>query len=254
MPYKRRNPYSTYVARKRRRMPAKKYRMRYRGRYRRRRQRIPRYITPDTKLVKLRYAFTTQIDPASGATAWLPIAANDLYSPSTGLGAHRPLGFDQCMQLYERFCVVGSKINVVIQSVASANHAHLHIMGVALRDTTTAENVQDNGATLANEGLLERNNTFWKYVGDTEQGAPPKTITYKFSTKKHFRVKSINDQAGSLLDEGTLWGTASASPTTKAYYNVFASTVADNADTKYFFRVVVDYVAVLSGRKMLGQS
>ena len=112
----------------------------------------------------------------------------------------------------------------------------------------------DTTASQPNEGLLERNDTFWKYTGDIQNGAAPKTITYKFNTKKHFHVKSINDQAGNLLDEGTLWGNNSASPTTQAYFNVFASTVGDQSDAKYTFRIVVEYVAVLSGRKMLGQS
>ena len=81
-----------------------------------------------------------------------------------------------------------------------------HILGIALRNTNTAESVQDNTASQTNEGLLERNRTRWKYVGSTPNGAPMKTITYKFSTKKFFHVKSINDQAGNLFDEGTLWG------------------------------------------------
>ena len=66
-----------------------------------------------------------------------------------------------------------------------------HILGIALRNTNTAESVQDNTASQTNEGLLERNRTRWKYVGSTPNGAPMKTITYKFSTKKFFHVKSI---------------------------------------------------------------
>ena len=72
--------------------------MRYRGRMRKRKQRIPRFITPDTKLVKLKYHFAHKINPGGGQTAWLPITANDIYAPSTGTGAHQPMGFDHKIQ------------------------------------------------------------------------------------------------------------------------------------------------------------
>jgi hypothetical protein len=118
--------------------------MKYRGRQIARRTRIPRYITPDQKLVKLRYCFTKTHDPGSGGTSWISVCANDLLDPQLNQG-HSPMGFDQCMALYDRFCVVGSKITAVIQGVGQANHAHLYINGIALRPTTTLETAQASG-------------------------------------------------------------------------------------------------------------
>lgn len=221
--------------------------MKYRGRPRRRRMRIPRFITPDTKMVKLRYHLAYNVNPGEGQTAWLPIAANDVYQPSTGTGSHQPMGFDQMMQLYERFCVVGAKINVCI-----AEDVNPSILGIAVRNSNTAESVQDPGGSQTNEGLLERNRTIWKYA--TNNGTVPIQVNQKFSTKKFFHVKSVNDQAGNLLDEGTLWGNAAASPTTKAYFNVFASTISPNDNANYHFRITVSYSVLLAGRKLLGQS
>ncbi len=223
-----------------------------RMRFRRRRQFIPRTITPDSKMVRLRYAETFQLNPGSGATAMAHIKCNDLYAPSTLSGAHQPLGFDQVMQLYERFCVVGSKISCAFQ--LNQDTSVTGIVGVAVRNTDTDESVQDTGAVQTNEGLLERNRTKWTYTGNTMNGAPIARVSQKFGTKKFFHVSTINSNAGNQRDEGTLWGTASASPTTLAYYNIFAAPFADSADISATVRIVVEYTAVFQGRVLLGQS
>ncbi len=186
------------------------------------------------------------------------VKANDLFAPSTGTGAHQPLGFDQLMQLYERFCVVGSKINAafIINNTGAAENARppTAIVGVALRNSSTAESVQDNTAFQPNEGLLERNRTVWKYMNSQSNGGNILSVTKKFGTKRFFHVRSINDSAGPLRDEGTLWGTNSASPTTIAYYNVFAAPFNDTQDISLTVRITVDYTAVFQGRRLLGQS
>lgn len=221
---------------------------------RRRRQNIPRYITPDRKLIKLRYSYTTDINPASGATGWESVACNDLTVPSSGTGAHQPLGFDQIMQLYERYCVVGSKINVAFMEQSTPLQNQGTIVGIALRNSTTQESVQDNTASQPNEGLLERNRTVWKYMTNNQAGGTIKQVTSKFGAKKFFQLSSVNDNAGNNRDEGTLWGTASSSPTTKAYYNVFGAPIQDDEDVHFSVRITVEYLALFSGRKLLGQS
>lgn len=257
---KRRMTYA-YPTRKRARRAVRRAPTRALGRLRFRRRRrmfIPRTITPDTRMCRLRYCYTTQINPGSGATAMEHVKANDLYAPSTGTGAHSAMGLDQLMQLYERFCVVGSKINVAFcinqTDSAANNRPPTAIIGIALRNSNTDESVQDNTATQTNEGLLERNRTVWKYMNAQANGGNVLTVTKKFSTKKFFHVKSINDNAGNLKDEGTLWGSASASPTTLAYYNVFAAPFFDDQDLSLTVRITVDYTAVFQGRKLLGQS
>ncbi len=228
----------------RRRAPVRRVRFR-------RRRFIPRTITPDSKLIKLRYAFTTQMNPSSGGTAMLNVKANDLYQPSTGTGAHQPMGFDQIMQLYERFCVVGSKISVAFMTNQSERSA---IVGIALRNSTTAESVQDNTAGQTNEGLLERNRTKWTYTAPQAQGASIARVSQKFGLKKFFHLRSINDNVGNARDEGSAWGLANASPTQLAFYNIFAAAFSDYHDIDLTVRVVVEYTAVFQGRKLLGQS
>ena len=240
-----------YPSRKRTRTMARRRAPFRRIRFRRRRQFIPRTITPDTKMIKMRYAFTAQMNPSSGATAMINVKANDLYAPSSGFqGAHQPMGFDQIMQLYERFCVVGSKISVAFES----NQSSSAIVGIALRNSTTAESVQDNTAGQSNEGLLERNRTKWTYASSSKEGAPIARVSQKFGLKKFFHLKSINDNVGNSRDEGSAWGLVNASPTQLAYYNIFAAAFSDYHDIDLTVRVVVEYTAIFQGRKLLVRS
>lgn len=227
-----------------------------RRRYRRRRLYIPRTITPDTKICKLRYCFTQTLEPSSGATKNVIVRANDLVAPSSGSGAHKPMGFDEIMMLYERFCVVGSKIHVAfVNNGSSATNKNIYsIVGIALRNNETQESVQDNTASQTNEGMLERNRIKWRYGGFNGGGAPITTVTSKFGAKKFFHLSTINSNAGNNRDEGTLWGTASSSPTTLAYYKLFCATFLDSVQGGWTVRVTVDYTAVFQGRKLLGQS
>ena len=119
----------------------------------------------------------------------LNVKANDLYAPSTGTGAHQPMGFDQIMALYERFCVVGSKISVAFQT----NQSQTAIVGIALRNSTTSESVQDNTAGQTNEGLLERNRTKWTYASPQAAGAPVARVSQKFGLKTRFVKISSGD-------------------------------------------------------------
>ena len=197
------------------------------------------------------------MNPGSGATNNFIVRANDIFAPTSGTGAHQPMGFDQLMQLYERFCVVGSKISVAFIQVDAGSTTSVDqagIVGIGLRNNTDQESVQDNTGTQTNEGLLERNRTRWKYLSYVQHGAPIKQVTMKFGAKKFFHVPTINANAGNLNDEGTLWGTASQSPTTLAYYKLFAAPFNDADDLKFKVRITVDYTAVFQGRKLLGQS
>ena len=191
------------------------------------------------------------MNPGSGATAMVHVKANDLFAPSTGSGAHQPMGFDQIMQLYERFCVVGSKINV---AWAMNSNDHQGICGIALRNTDTDESVQDTTAGQTNEGLLERNRTKWTYSENQENGGKIARVSHKFGLKKFFHLKSINDNVGNARDEGSAFGTASASPTQLAFYNVFCAAFSDTHDISMTARITVDYTAIFQGRKLLGQS
>ena len=196
------------------------------------------------------------MNPSSGATANMIVRANDILYPSSGAGAHQPMGTDQLFQLYERFCVVGSKINVAfVNHGSSAGNKNVYsIVGIGLRNNQTQESVQDNTATQSNEGILERNRTKWRYSGFQGGGAPITQVTHKFGAKRFFHLSSINSNAGNATDDGSLWGTSSYSPTALAYYKVFCATFLDSVDTGYTVRVTVDYTCVFQGRKLLGQS
>ena len=238
---------------KRRKLALRPYRMPYRGRYRKRKVNIPRYITPDQKLVKLKYHVCCHNGTPGdkGGTAWVPVCANDLVSPGPAgkPGIHSPMGFDQMMTLYERFCVVGSKIHVTI--MPNGGGGFPSILGVRLKDNNTTESVHMPTQSETNEGLLERNSTYWKYA-PCGGGGHCTTVTYKFGAKKFFHLKSVNEKSEGSSD--TIWGNATTSPSQKAFFNVFAAPMNYDRDCDYYFRITVEYAVLLSGRKFFGQS
>ncbi len=249
---------SSYGRRTRGRMARRRpFRMAVTRFRRRRRQIIPRFITPDRKLVKLRYCMELSLNPSSGYTAWVPIAANDITQPALGsVGNHMPMGTDEMFQLYQRGCVIGSKIHVAAADSGDSSVAQ-GILGVALRNSITPESVQDVTGSPSNEGLLERNRTHWKYIAPNRSGGGViPSVRHKFSSKKFFQLSSINDNAGN--GSGSLWfqgGPAgTTSPSTIAYFNVFLGPMDSNANIACKARITVDYICLFAGRRLLGQS
>ena len=90
------------LARRRRRAPRKKY---------------PLYQpVPDSKVVKMRYVDQFTIDPGLGTAGHISLRANGLFDPYVPVGGHQPYSFDQYMEFYNRYTVLGSKITVTFSA------------------------------------------------------------------------------------------------------------------------------------------
>ena len=76
--------------------------------------------------------------------------------------------------------------NVAFMEQSTPTQNQGTIVGIALRNSTTQESVQDNTASQPNEGLLERNRTVWKYMTNNQAGGTIKQVTSKFGAKKFF--------------------------------------------------------------------
>ena len=58
----------------------------------------------------LRYAMRTEFALPTNGTYTCKLRANDLFDPEFALGGHQPRGFDDFMNIYDKFTVTGSKI------------------------------------------------------------------------------------------------------------------------------------------------
>lgn len=202
--------------------------------------RLPLAGNPRCKLARLRYCTVIVVDAPVGSTTNYNFLANDLYDPDATGAGHQPLGFDQLMAYYDHFTVLGSMISVrVTPSAGSALTPGL--MGIALSDNGAAVSSASSVSHLL-EGRQTGRNVRW--IGDRDRMSSD-TITKKFS-HKHFFCKPSH---GSEFK-----GSASGSPSEKAYYEVFVASINGNDPSAMALTVTIDYIALFSEPKELSQS
>lgn len=196
---------------------------------------VDRTPVPKTAMIKFRYVDDVTIDPAIGGVATHVFSCNGMYDPNiTGTG-HQPHGFDQWMTFYNHFTVVGAKITATAMTDTEAN-ANQYWFGVAVRPGTTLV----TNSTLAREdGMMK-----WRYNSGKQAKT---TVSRKFSTKKFFGVKTP-------IAEHDYRGSNSANPNEQAYFHVTAGAIGTNDPYAVECQVVIEYIAVLTEPKPVGQS
>jgi hypothetical protein len=150
-----------------------------------------------------------QLDPGvSGVVSVQKFSANGCYDPDvTGTG-HQPMGFDQIMQLYYHYGVVGSKITA---SFSNTSATQAQLVGISI--------VGDSAVSATASELIEQGNTTWLLLGALGSG----TDTAKLSLAVN-PGKFLGDQ--NVLDEESMQGSISANPAEQVYFYVWAEPLA----------------------------
>ncbi len=84
-------------------------------------------LAPDSLRVKLVYAESVTLVSAS-ASGTYTFLGNDLYDPNFSGTGHQPRGFDQYSALYNRFRVLGSKIEIFPETQSSTVRAMVSVI------------------------------------------------------------------------------------------------------------------------------
>ncbi len=229
-------------------MPFKKsYRRRKRrAPYRKRYNRYPKSnpmnritLLGNKRMVKLRYA-TPQVltVPINGNINDVVIVANGCFDPEVSLGGHQPRGFDQMMQLYDHYTVLGSKCTGRWGQASAGNGARSFYCFITLRDSAIL---------ISNPTeLFEDRNTAYTIYGAA--GGSSRLIK-NYSAKK-FHTK------GDVLDDNNLRGDEGANPVESGYFHVGTSnTDFTSAETEQIeLLIVVDYIVMFSEPKQPPES
>lgn len=206
-----------------------------------RRGNLPRNFISNKKLCRLVYAETITLNASvgGGATEY-NFSANGLYDPNISGTGHQPMGFDQLMEFYDHYTVIGSKIKVIFNPVTSTSVSIPPYVGVRLCDTTSRINgkaideLREVGVSMTQMGSYQ-----WKY---------PPTVYQRFSAKKFFSKKAI-------IGASQFQGSASANPTEDAIYSVFVVAPDTSTDPPTIsVQVVIEYIAIFTEPKQLPQS
>jgi len=195
-----------------------------------RRKRISN-LWPATKVVKFRISMTKEFGSVNGSLSGIAYKANSLNDPTSTESTQLPLGLDQWAALYQKYKVLGSKINIMAhpKTVTGAGMIGIHL---------------DGSSTLLtdHDHYREVSNTSMKMVSADIDLAK---VHMTYSPKKapfHLRsIKDADDQEGSF--------TASpGDPTDLAYYHVYVQDANKTDAVAFDIQVVMEFVVLLYDR------
>lgn len=220
----------------RRRRKTRRKRTFRRRRKRRKRRSIPLGLFAKTKKISLRYVEAIGIDAGgSGLIAYHTFSANNLRDPNiTGVG-HQPLGFNEYMEHYNHYNVIGCKIKCTFtaSNAGTLGNANVGIM----------QSGSPIPAKLGVDELMESKvMAKWRHLSPT--GVKPVIISKAISLKK-----CLGPGLGSLTR-----GTASVSPTEQWYFHVVVGDSASGDPAIVYITVQMDFIVLLTERKLMGGS
>ncbi len=199
----------------------------------------------DRTMVRLRYVESFNVAVAIASFQVHAYRANGMFDPTVAVGGHQPSGFDQMLQWYQHFTVVGAKATMLPAHSSTSNLVPLHY-GIAL--TSTGSAVAVLGAVSVDSILESR--LVGKYKTNSISGGASafyQGVTKHFSAKKFFGTKNI-------VGKSLYRGDPTADPTEEAFFECFGTSVAGNDPGTQPFEIIIDYIAVLTEPRVLTPS
>lgn len=205
--------------------------------------RVPTYIqtlsTQRGKYVRLRYVEATSIDVSTaGAAAGYVWAANSIYDPNqTGVGG-QPFGHDELAAVYNKYCVVSSRIKACFSPRTAANEPPAQV-GILLNGAGGLPST--SVSTIIAQQLCP-----WAQLPYDK--ACSRNIVCNFSAKSFFNIKDVKDNMDNL---GAAFG---ANPAELATFTVWAGCESGSDTGIIDVLVVIDYVVYVSEAKPMPTS
>jgi len=194
-----------------------------------------------SQLVRHRYNEGIRMNTNAGVASTYTFMLNSVYDPNhTGTG-HQPIGFDQMAAIFQKYYVVGARVNLRVWNRDTDEY-----VGFAIYFSEHANPL----GTVGIQGLLEQGAL--KYVilppNTTGGGGVCKQMNAKISMKKFFHVKDY-------IDNSQFQGTDVSSPVRPCFMHVIlwqpdGGVTAASAS----FELTLDQATVWVGPKHLQQS
>lgn len=222
--------------RRRRTRSNKRFKKRFKRRLfrkRSRRQTIRLYKSPipNRTIAKLRYCDALQLAAPGtlGAFSTYVYRANDLFDPDHTSTGHQPMGFDQLMQTYQHFTVIGSRITI---SPVKRPDAACGLLSLTLNDSAsfTFADLTDNLETRVNTRKIK--------IQPDYNDSVRRKLSLNFSGKKFFG-------GGYKVGEDSYKGTSAVGPTEQAFFKIHWTALSPSTNTGNIDLIVkIDYIAV----------
>lgn len=173
----------------------------------------------------------------SGILASYTFSANGLYDPNiTGTG-HQPMGFDQLMQFYNHYTVIGSRIKATFVNVDSTYDCIVGIYKGSASSITTVD---------VNE-LIEQGDVVYTNLNRLTESGNSCDLVQSVGVGKYMGRHSI-------LSEDDFRGTTTANPAEQVYFHCWAAPIANADMSPLYLNVEIEYITVFTEPKELSGS
>lgn len=216
---------------------------------------------PQSMKTKLRYTERFEFTPTSTSVQQQRFMGNGIYDPNiTGIG-HQPRGFDQFMDVYQKFTVVASQCTVQFMYEGYDGPSLKDSTGHLTQNRSSTDNVPALtpvacGLHKGMEALaagsyvqqMEKDRTQWGFVTGT--GGEVCTLVGKGSTKEMFGKEYAIGAEGYM-------GDASSDPDQAWFWEVWAGRISDDypqEQVKVVCNAILQYDVVFTEPKTLSES
>lgn len=222
-----------------------------------------RLAFPQSMKTRLRYVERCEFSPQNSNVLAVNFLANGLFDPRTALGGHQPRGFDEFMNIYETFTVLGSSCSVSFMYEGYDGPSVTATTG-NLEKTVLAPSISPQapalspmvcllhkgtevlaGGTAANQ--MEKDRTQWTYINGQSKHS---TLSSKLKTSDFFGKEAVVGAEGYT-------GSEIADPKEQVLWQILVGRASDDypADsTKVVAFVCIEYDTVFTEPKVLPES
>lgn len=185
-------------------------------------------------VTRLRYAIEEGVTITStlGGYSELVYSLTNMYDPRVAIGGHQPRGFDQLMELFDHYLIIGAKAKIGFISTNEAATQQPATCFVAM--------VDDSAAISGRLAAVESRYSKQRYL---TQDNREQTMVMNFSSKKFFA------RGKGLLNDKQLMGSIGSAPAENCFLHVGLQCHNTGATVVASILGYIDFICVLSEPK-----
>lgn len=226
--------------------------------------RVPRNKVgfPQQIKTKLRYSTRVEFTPNTTSVQQFQLKANGMFDPQVAIGGHQPRGFDEFMDAYTMFTVLGSKISTswmyegysgpsLVTALGNLNQQINTVTSSAIPALTPVCCGLHKGVESLTSGTvetqIEKDRTVWTFV-NSQHGH--KTLATSMHVSDFFGKSALTGSEGYT-------GSDSADPDNVVFYELWCGRVSNDYpqdNVKIVCYATIEYDAVFSQPKTLNAS
>ena len=166
--------------------------------------------------------------------------ANSLFDPDATAGGHQPIGYDQLMPFFERYCVIGMRFRIAFTNSSTTQSS---LVGYQVNDAASLS----NGATWSTS--IEQGQSQWAVVNNINSGQSTKYFTGYVNCPK-----VMGQTMAAYLADDSNQAIATNNPTDQIYFSLYAGDLTGGTAATCYIQVDLLYDVMFMGSNQLPPS